>query len=312
MAEPTQPPAPAPPPAPGAPGPPPWHPVPPTMGEVIMTEATKNSYTMGPRIGEGNFGVVFSCSDGWGNELAAKVFKPLSTYERVREAAAAEFVKLLALRNPYITFVYDAFEFRDTFYIITERCTGSVTDLLFGMPGFDGPVWLMAIARCLLQAVHYLHINDYVHQDIHPGNVFAALHKDELLTGPDAPTTITFKLGDLGVARVLAEVGATNTRAEWMLPPEVLDPQEYGAMDHRIDIYHTGLLLLQLALSKEIRFTKDEILAGKPRETALALPAPYNFALEKALRRHVEYRTASALELWRDLHTPAGPPAGAA
>jgi len=49
-----------------------------------------------------------------------------------------------------------------------------------------------------------------------------------------------------------------------MSPPEVRDPQESGAMDHRIDIYHAGLLLLQIAVSKEIKFTKEEILAGKP------------------------------------------------
>jgi hypothetical protein len=145
-----------------------------------------------------------------------------------------------------------------------------------------------------------------VHQDIHSGNVFTSLLKDEYFRdGPDAPSVITFKLGDLGVARLLAEVDATNTRAEWMLPPEVLDPEAYGPLDHRIDVYHTGLLLLQVALSKEMQFTKDEILAGKPRQLALGLSAPYSFALEKALRRHAEYRTASAMELWRDLHTPA-------
>ena len=38
---------------------------------------------------------------------------------------------------------------------------------------------------------------------------------------------------------------------------------------------------------------------------AFELPSPYNFALEKALRRHVEYRTANAMELWRDLNSPA-------
>jgi serine/threonine-protein kinase len=261
------------------------------------------------QIGEGAFGVVFACRDVWDNELAAKVFKPLGTYDRVREAAEAELGKLLNFRHPNITFVYDAFEFRDTFYIITERCTGSIAELLFKMDGFAGPVWLMGIARCLLQAVHYLHIHNYVHQDIHSGNVLTSFLKDELhKDGADAPNVVTFKLGDLGVARVLSEVDATNTRAEWMLPPEVLDSKEFGAMDHRIDIYHTGLLLLQIALSKEIHFTKDEILVGKPREMALALPAPYNFALEKALRRHVNYRTASAMELWRDLHTPAPAP----
>src|SRR6185437_4504928 len=36
----------------------------------------------------------------------------------------------------------------------------------------------------------------------------------------------------------------------------------------------------------------------------MQLPAPFGFALEKALRRHVSYRTASAMELWRDLNSP--------
>lgn len=278
----------------------------PTPGEEITTVVTKNHFTIGEKIGEGSFGVVYACTDVWRNELAAKVFKPRGTYERVQADVMAEFAKLRELRHPYITFVHDAFVYRDTFYIITERCAGSIAQILFAMEGFDGPLWLMGIARCLLQAVQYLHMHDYVHNDIHAGNVFTSLLKDEYLTdGPDAPTVVTFKLGDLGVARLLGEMDAMNTRAEWMLPPEVLDTQEYGPIDHRIDIYHVGLLLLQIALSKELQFTKDEILAGKPREIALTLPTPYSFALEKTLRRHVEYRTASAKELWRDLHTPA-------
>ena len=88
-----------------------------------------------------------------------------------------------------------------------------------------------------------------------------------------------------------------------MLPPEVLDETQFGPVDSRVDIYHIGLLFLQLAHSKELRFTKDEILAGKPRDMALTLPPPLSFALEKALRRRVQYRTASAMELWRDLNT---------
>ena len=45
-------------------------------------------------------------------------------------------------------------------------------------------------------------------------------------------------------------------------------------------------------------------MLGAPRELVLGLEAPYSFALEKALHRHVDYRTASALEFWRDLNTP--------
>jgi len=278
------------------------HAIQPTSGESITSYATGNTYTMGVKIGEGNFGIVYACKDTWNNELACKVLKPIKTYEEVKSAAEAEFKKLRELRNPYITFVYDAFEFRDTFYIVTEFCHFSLINLL-QVDNLNGQRLIMGVARCLLQAVDYLHFHHYVHQDIHPGNVFVALLKDEVM--PDDKTQIAkFKLGDLGVTRLFEEVDATNTRAQWMLPPEVLSPKEFGLLDRRIDIYHLGLLFLQLAYSKELRFTQEEILAGKPREMALALPAPFNFALEKTLRRHVEYRTGTAMEIWRDLHTP--------
>jgi len=198
---------------------------------------------MGEKIGEGHFGFVYGCVDVWNNNLAAKVLKPLLPYEKVRAAAEAELSKLLALRHPHITYVFDAFEYRDTFYIITERCYCPLTDLLLN-DWFDGSVWVMAIARCLLQAVYYIHINQYAHQDIHLGNVFAAFAKNEMNAAD--PGAIQFRLGDLGVAKLFSEIDATNTRAQWMLPPEVLDPSEYGPLDHRIDIYHCGLLFLHL------------------------------------------------------------------
>ena len=273
----------------------------PSPGETITSLLTNNTYTIGNKIGEGAFGIVYECKDFWENNLAAKVLKPIKTYDEVRAAAEAEFVKLLQLRNPYITFVYDAFEYRNTFYIITERCYSSLK-VLFSINNFDGMLWLMPIARCLLQAVHYLHINNYVHQDIHVGNVFSTFVKDEMI--PKKAHVIQFKLGDLGVAKLLHEINAFNTRAKWMIPPEIFNPEEFGAVSSRIDIYHLGLLFLQIAYSKELSFTKEEILGGKPRELALKLSTPYSFALEKSLRRHVEYRTANAMELWRDLHTP--------
>jgi serine/threonine protein kinase len=275
----------------------------PSRGEVITSLLTGNTYTMGEEIGEGNFGVVFGCVEVWQNDLAAKVLKAGETYdyEKVRASALAEFQKLILLRHPNVTYVFDAFEFRDTFYIITERCHCPLTDL-FKLSPFEGQNWLMAIARCLLQAVHYLHLNGFAHQDIHAGNVFAAFAKDEML--PSQYGALQFKLGDLGVAKLFGELSPMNTRAQWILPPEAFDSKSFGPLDHRVDIYHVGLLLLQLACSREIQFSVDDILAGKPRELASTLGPPFNFALEKALRRHVPYRTENAMELWRDLQIP--------
>jgi len=274
----------------------------PTPGEVITSTATGNSYTFGDQVGEGGFGVVYRCTDVWNNLLAAKVLKPRGTYEGVRQAAEGELQRLLLLRHPYITYAFDAFEYRDTFYIITEYCDMALDELM-QLPKFDGSVWVTPIARCLLQAVQFAHLNGYAHQDIHCGNVFAALVHDEM--SPTEAGAIKFKLGDLGVAKFIGDIGEHNTRAQWMLPPEVLDPKEFGPIDLRVDIYHAGLLFLQILAGKELRFTKEQVLEGVPRQQALALPRPFSTALEKALRRHVPKRTETAMEMWRDLNSPA-------
>jgi eukaryotic-like serine/threonine-protein kinase len=214
--------------------------IPPTPGETITSELTGNTYTMGEKIGEGFFGLVYSCADVWNNQLAVKVLKGHAPYAVIENAAQQELEKLLLLRHPHITYVFDAFHVLETIYIVTERCFCPLSHLFTGIQGFDGRGWIKAVARCLLQAVHYIHLNGYVHQDIHVNNVFAAFARNEMVeTDPGA---LHFKLGDLGVAKVFSEIDATNTRAQWMLPPEVLDPKEFGPMDRRIDIYHCGLL----------------------------------------------------------------------
>jgi serine/threonine-protein kinase len=270
----------------------------PARGEMITSDRSGVSYMIGQQIGEGHFGVVYECSDSWGNELAAKVLKPIGTYDEVRAKAEAEFVKLVTVRCPYITFVYDAFEFRDTFYLITERCHNTLEGLL-ELENFNGRIWILPIARCLLQALHYMHVSGLVHQDIHLGNVFVSFTKDEM-TG-NADQSMQFKVADLGVAKLMEDVSVANTRAQWMLPPEVLNPAEFGPVGQQVDIYHAALLLLQVAFGRPLQFTQEEMLAGKPRDLALTLEAPLNFALEKALRRHVLYRTGNAMEFWRDL-----------
>jgi len=275
---------------------------PPVEGESITSTSTDNTYRIGRIIGEGNFGVVYECTDTWGNPLAVKILKPLGTYEQVRDSAIAELEKLRHLRHPNVTYVHDAFEFRHTFYIVFERCWQPINQFI-QREQFDGHIWLRAIARHILQAVHFLHCNNYVHQDIHGGNVFVATRSDDM-----APNEMifTFMLGDLGITKMATEMDAKNTvLAEWMRAPEAIIPSEYGPMDHRMDIYHCGLLFLQILLGHPLTFTTEEVLAGVPREVALKVGGSFSFALEKALRRHVDYRTATAMEFWQDINTTA-------
>ena len=273
---------------------------PPIPGEKIISPR-QISYWIGNEIGHGSFGIVFECSDDWSNTLAAKVLVPnQKPYDLIRDNWLLEIKNLLLMRHPNITFIYDAFEYRDTFYIITERCYWTIRDLIKEIPNFQGNLWIRPVARCLLQAVHYLHTYGYVHKDIHSGNVFTSLTRNEV--APNLPGAIAFKLGDLGISKLAGDINFFNTiLAEWMLPPEYLKPEEFGTIDQRMDIYHCGLLFLQILIGKELNFNHDQIISGEPRMLAEGLPSPYGFAIGKALRRHGVQRTQSAMELWHDL-----------
>jgi serine/threonine protein kinase len=148
------------------------------------------------------------------------------------------------------------------------------------------------------KAWEYLHSKQYSHQDLHPGNVFASI--SERLALRVDPTTVEFKIGDLGVAKLFGELDAWNTRAPWMLAPEIHDEHEFGPIDHRVDLYQVGLLLLQVAYGRELRFTPEDIRGGRPRAMALRLPH-HGAALEGALRRHAQDRTPSARHVLEDL-----------
>lgn len=275
----------------------------PKLGQIITSALTGNTYTICHQIGEGSFSTVYYCVDDWGNELAAKVLKPIGYYETVRERTISEVGKLVHLRHPNITYVYDAFEYQNAFYIVTEHCDYSMSQLL-KEDWFNGQVWIMPIARSLLQAVEFLHGHSLVHKDIHPGNVLTKLTRNELDNTRDRATS--FRLADLGISNFVESISPGNTLfAKWMLPPECIDKDVFGPINHKIDIYHCGLFFLQLFHSREIIFTEDEILRGAPRQMALQLPQPFRSALEKALRRHSIYRTDSAREMWRDLNSPS-------
>lgn len=272
--------------------------VPPEKGERIICDGT--CYYIGDFIDNGSFGAVYECTDDWGNNLIAKVLLPRNkTYEQVRNEWQAELGNLIHLRHPNITFIHQAFEYRDTFYLIVERCSFPLTELIV-RGADDGDKWIPYIARDILHALDFIHKLGYVHKDLHPGNVFVSHYYDPMNSSKDP--VWSFKIGDLGVSRFADDMHPFNTvLAQWMAPPEYLDPAEFGAIGKHIDIYHTGLLLLSLLLKDIPKFTKEDILNGTPSKLAAALPSPYGKAIARALRRRVADRTPNALEMWRDI-----------
>lgn len=266
-------------------------------GEAIPVDG--RYYWIGERLGAGSFGEVYACTDEWQNSLVAKILLPRDRpYAEIRESWQRECSRLLELRHPNITYVHSAFEYKDTFYIVLERCALTLNDLI-NHPNLTPDVWIPHVARDVLQGLDYLHQFRYVHKDVHPGNVMVSQSFDRMV--PDREPVWSFKIGDLGIANLEESIqGVNSIFAQWMLPPEVIDPT-FGSLGKGVDIYHTGLLLLGLATKTTPAFTTEEIVAGRPREAAENCGSQYAGPIAKALRRHVDSRTATAMDFWRDI-----------
>ena len=270
----------------------------PEKGEVIPHG--ERNYYIGEKLGRGGFGVVYECSDDWGNPLVAKVILPHERpYSDVRDSWHEEASKLMDLRHPNITFVRDAFEYQDTFYLIIERCNFPLLQVITSF-GLDAERWLPYVARDVLQALDYIHAHGYIHKDLHPGNVFVVESRQKAAF--IHRIVRSFKIGDLGLTRLETDGKAFQTRlAEWMRPPELIDTDSFGPVGRQVDLYQTGLLMLSLLLKEIPYFTTEEIVEGIPQAVAQDHASPYAPVIAKALRPHVESRMQTALEFWREL-----------
>ncbi len=270
----------------------------PEKGEVIPHG--ERNYYIGEKLGRGGFGVVYECSDDWGNPLVAKVILPHERpYSDVRDSWHEEASKLMELRHPNITFVRDAFEYQDTFYLIIERCNFPLLQVITSF-GLDAERWLPYVARDVLQALDYIHAHGYIHKDLHPGNVFVVESRQQAAF--IHRIVRSFKIGDLGLTRLETDGKAFQTRlAEWMRPPELIDTDSFGPVGRQVDLYQTGLLMLSLLLKEIPYFTTEEIVEGIPQAVAQDHASPYAPVIAKALRPHVESRMQTALEFWREL-----------
>lgn len=267
----------------------------PTAGEVVSREHI--NYYLGQPIGQGYYGIVFDCSDDWGNELVAKVLKPMGTFGQVADRWQREAAVLTTMRHPNITYIHDAFVHRNLFYLIMEKCLYPLSAELH----LASELWLPQMARDLLQAIAYIHRAGWVHKDIHVGNVFVSATKDRF--DEQREPVVGFKLGDFGISRMEGSIRPHGSElAGWMMPPEAIDPGRYGPIDRRVDIYHTALTFLSVIHGRILRFNREQILAGEPRRVALRLRSIYGPPLARALTPRAVDRTPTALDLWRDIH----------
>jgi serine/threonine-protein kinase len=266
----------------------------PTTGSRL--ESSRGAYTVGQRIGDGQYGSVYEVVGPFDQVYALKMFRPANRhYQTVKQEWADEMSRLEKFRHPNIVYIHDAFEFDNLFYIALERCDTSLRSLTRSGPLADN--YFFEFARQLLMALAYLHDKGLVHSDLHAGNVLVSqMHSQPLV-----------KIADFGVAHQLEG-------QHWYRPqvanPRILAPElvTQGYTTRQSDLYQLGLLLFRMhtgraALADDTPSEQiPQLIAdGVPRQAAEGLGTPIGNVIAKLLRRRDAYRYHSAREIWEDL-----------
>ena len=259
-------------------------------------------YKLGEMIGTGGMADVYVAEDTrLARQVAVKVLRsdlardPSFVARFRKEALAAA-----GLNHPGIVAVYDSGE-EPAPYIVMELISGHTLRELIHKGERVPLKRALEIGEGILAALEYSHHSGIVHRDIKPANIMITDHGD-------------VKVMDFGIARALADLGATLTStwnvvgtAQYLSPEQALGE----IADLRSDIYSTGCLLYEV-LTGQPPFTGEtpvsiayQHVSGNlitPSKIVPELPAGIDTLLMIALAKNPDDRYQSAGLMLDDLY----------
>jgi len=263
-------------------------------------------YKLGEMIGTGGMADVYVAEDTrLARQVAVKVLRsdlardPSFVARFRKEALAAA-----GLNHPGIVAVYDSGE-EPAPYIVMELISGHTLRELIHKGERIPLKRALEIGEGILAALEYSHHSGIVHRDIKPANIMITDHGD-------------VKVMDFGIARALADLGATLT-STWNVvgTAQYLSPEQaLGEMaDLRSDIYSTGCLLYEVLTGKppfsgetpvSIAYQHVSGVLVAPSKIVPELPAGIDTLLTVALAKNPEDRYQTAGLMLDDLYKIKG------
>jgi len=268
----------------------------------MINQLLGGRYKLGEMIGTGGMADVYIAEDTrLARQVAVKVLRsdlardPSFVARFRKEALAAA-----ALNHPGIVAVYDSGE-EPAPYIVMELISGHTLRELIHKGERLPLKRALEIGEGILAALEYSHQAGIVHRDIKPANIMITDHGD-------------VKVMDFGIARALADLGATLTStwnvvgtAQYLSPEQALGE----VADLRSDIYSTGCLLYEVLTGKppftgetpvSIAYQHVSGVLVAPSSIVTDLPEGIDTLLTVALAKNPDDRYQSAGLMLDDLY----------
>jgi serine/threonine-protein kinase len=221
-----------------------------------MKKILGERYELGAMIGTGGMADVYLAQDVRLNrQVAIKILRSdLARDPSFVTRFNKEALSVAALNHPGIVSVYDSGKEDSPSgampYIVMEYVEGKTLRELVNKGERFALNRAVEITEGILIALQYSHKNGIIHRDIKPGNIMITDNGD-------------VKVMDFGIARALADTGATMTStwniigtAQYLSPEQATGTQA----DARSDLYSVGCLLYEL-LAGRPPFTGDTPVA---------------------------------------------------
>jgi len=189
----------------------------------------ESDYTVGEIMGTGAFATVRRVIHKTSSQVRAlKIIKKNPKQDSSRMYLEVEILKKLI--HPNIMQIFEFYEDKKNFYIITEFCEGGeLFDKIVEKGSFSEAeaAWVM---KQLISAVNYIHTNNIVHRDLKPENILLDTKKNNII-----------KIIDWGTARFFEKSKKMNkiSGTPYYIAPEVL----FEKYDEKCDIWSCGVIM---------------------------------------------------------------------
>jgi serine/threonine-protein kinase len=269
---------------------------PPTLPDMPLARGRlKDRYQLGPRIGAGGMGEVFSGVDTSLNRKVAfkKMLPQLAGDQRERARFIAEARTVAALHHANIVDIFAIEEDGSDLYLVFEFVTGKTLQRIIKERGRIAFPEALPLVRSVSSALTFAHAKGVVHRDLKPANVMIA---------DDGGV----KVMDFGLAQTVKDASARLQMSGSIVgtPAYMAPEQAQGRFSQQSDVYALAVTLYEL-LSGRLPFDGQNLaakLSGEiPPLNVPHLPSGVDETLAKAMSPDYRMRPANAKDFFRAL-----------